>query len=130
MKTLVALLIAIVASQAQACLYQVKVEKSQVYDGDTIQNVLISLKDFNTTFKRTIRLSGIDAPEIRTKDLAEKKLGFKARDWLRALIAGQNIQLQIEGREKYGRSLGTIFLNGENVNELMVKKGLAKRYEP
>ena len=130
MKTLVALLIAIVASQAQACLYQVKVEKSQVYDGDTIQNVLISLKDFNTTFKRTIRLSGIDAPEIRTKDLAEKKLGFKARDWLRAFIAGQNIQLQIEGREKYGRSLGTIFLNGENVNELMVKKGLAKRYEP
>ena len=56
--------------------YKIK-EILRVVDGDTV-DVLIDL-GFGVFKKERVRLGGIDAPESRTKDLYEKKLGLEAK---------------------------------------------------
>jgi micrococcal nuclease len=55
-----------------------------VVDGDTI-DLMIDL-GFSIHHKIRVRLYGVNTPESRTKDLAEKELGLKAKsftkDWL------------------------------------------------
>ena len=54
-----------------------------VYDGDSIKIVFI-YKDI--VYKYKCRIYGIDTPEIQTKDLVQKELGKKAKDYLKTLI--------------------------------------------
>lgn len=63
-----------------------------VVDGDTF-DVLADL-GFNQYAYATIRLRGLDTPETRTRDAAEKLRGFAARDRTRALIEGKPILLR------------------------------------
>ena len=48
----------------------------KVIDGDTIE-LMVDL-GFNIHHKMRVRLYGVNTPESRTKDLAEKELGLKA----------------------------------------------------
>jgi len=98
-----------------------------VYDGDTI-TLDIDL-GFNMWMKNErIRLNGINSPEIRTKNIEEKKAGYKARDYFRSLILNKNILIKTikDKKGKYGRYLGEIFLKGLNINDKMVQQGYAK----
>ncbi len=114
-------------------LYFYRAEVVSVYDGDTCR-VNIDL-GFNTMLKNEkIRLSGINAPELRG---SEREEGLKSRDYLRTLILGKQIYLETEKdkKGKYGRYLGTIWVVNEsglyeNVNEKLVKNGYAihKKY--
>jgi len=97
----------------------------EVYDGDTIT---LCFKFGNTYFKKRCRLYGINAPEIRTKNLKEKEDGYKSRDFLKELLLNNIIYFHCNGWDKYGRLLGIIFLKGQNVNDIMVKKGFAVKY--
>ena len=59
-------------------MYEYKVkEVVKVVDGDTI-DVGIDL-GFDLFKKERVRLAGIDTPESRTKDLAEKEMGLEAK---------------------------------------------------
>ena len=109
-------------------------EVVSVYDGDTITcNVDLGFK----TFKRVkVRLTGIDTPEIRTRDLEEKKRGFASRDWLSSQILGKNILLHTKEKGKFGRWLGTIWsLEEEEINEQnsynqkLISEGHANPYD-
>ena len=109
-------------------------EVVSVYDGDTITcNVDLGFK----TFKRVkIRLTGIDTPEIRTRDLEEKKRGYASRDWLSSQILGKNILLHTQEKGKFGRWLGTIWsLEEENIseqnsyNQKLITEGHANPYD-
>jgi micrococcal nuclease len=51
-----------------------------VVDGDTI-DVVIDL-GFDISFTSRVRLAGIDTPESRTKDKAEKALGLESKKYL------------------------------------------------
>ncbi len=64
-----------------------------------------------------IRFYGVNASEIRNKDLADKALGIEARDWLRNVISGKWIVLTTirDGSGKFGRTLGTVCRDGRNV---------------
>lgn len=98
-----------------------------VHDGDTIRVTFIPYsgsepKQFH------IRLFGIDCCEITSKDPIEKKYAIKARDYLRNLILNQMITLQCMNYDKYGRILGNILYNGENVNKLMLKTEKTTEY--
>ncbi len=114
-------------------LYFYRAEVVSVYDGDTC-HVNIDL-GFNTKLmNEKIRLSGINAPELRGD---EREKGLASRDFLRKLILNKEIFLETEKdrKGKYGRYLGTIWFkneNGEyvNANALLVEKGLAiyKKY--
>lgn len=99
----------------------------RVIDGDTI-DVDIDL-GFNVVLsKRRVRLMGIDTPESRTRNLAEKALGLKAKERLTELC-GSRLQLLSQGTDKYGRVLGVPHtINGEDICQMLVDEGHAVPY--
>jgi micrococcal nuclease len=111
--------------------YYVK-EVTKVVDGDTI-DVILDL-GFDILFKSRVRLAGIDTPESRTRDLAEKKLGLEAKEYLKNSIkSATNVVIKTEklnSSEKYGRILGWIYLDGSgnSINHEMIEKGYAWGY--
>ena len=105
---------------------------NKVVDGDTI-DVVIDL-GFDISFTSRVRLAGIDTPESRTKDLAEKALGLESKKYLADRIrAAKNVVIRTEkinSSEKFGRILGWLYLDGESnsVNHEMIEKGYAWGY--
>ena len=128
-KVLLAIMITSTSSQADILkrdyVYEAKVVS--VYDGDTIR-VDIDLGFNLWLHNEPIRFIGINAPELRGDSKVE---GIKSRDWLASkLQPGTMILLRTEkdAREKYGRYLGTVYLDGVNLNEEMINQGLANQY--
>ena len=112
----------------QVELYNYKVKKiTKVVDGDTI-DVIIDL-GYKISVDTRVRLLGIDAPEIRTKNPEEKSKGIEAANFLRAFLDGytehDQVILQSKKLDGFGRSLGHIFLNGENLSDIMLINGHA-----
>lgn len=114
-------------------MYEYYVRKVEgVVDGDTI-DVLIDL-GFDILFSSRVRLAGIDTPESRTKDLAEKKLGLEAKEYLKyKLKDSKSVKIKTEkmdSSEKYGRILGWLFIDDQtvSVNEQMIADGYAWGY--
>ena len=114
-------------------MYEYYVRKVEnVVDGDTI-DVLIDL-GFDILFASRVRLAGIDTPESRTRDLAEKALGLEAKEYLKkALKDAKSVVIKTEkmnSSEKYGRILGWIYINGDTVslNDMMINDGYAWGY--
>lgn len=99
----------------------------RVVDGDTI-DVTLDL-GFNVKLhKQRCRLAGIDTPESRTRDLAEKKLGKAATARLKEII-GEKLLIESHGKGKYGRILATPYTeDGKNICELLIKEGHAVEY--
>lgn len=92
----------------------------RVIDGDTLYaNVDLG---FRLTIQITVRLFGINAPELNTD------AGKQSREYLR-LLEGQPIVLKThkDPKDKYGRWLGEIYSNGDNINSLLVVMGYAVR---
>ena len=58
---------------------------------------------------------------------AEKELGLKAKARLKELLVG-DVRLQSLERDKYGRVLGHLFVDGVNVSDVLIKEGLACPY--
>ena len=82
-----------------------------VYDGDTIQ-VVFPLQ--GELFRWTCRLSGVDTPEIRTRNNIEKQFGYDVRNYLREKILNKMVVIKCGEFDKYGRLLGKIFLQEEH----------------
>ena len=99
----------------------------RVVDGDTI-DVHLDL-GFNVFLnKQRVRLHGIDTPESRTRDLAEKKLGLAAKDRLIELC-GTHLKIESLGKGKYGRILGIPYTeDGEDICQILIKEGHAVEY--
>jgi micrococcal nuclease len=115
-------------------MYEYRVKKVlKVVDGDTI-DVDIDL-GFSVSFTQRVRLAGIDTPESRTTDLKEKALGLEVKEYLKNLLDGaEDIVIQTEkpdSSEKYGRILGWLFINDEDIslNEKMISEGYAWEYD-
>jgi micrococcal nuclease len=105
---------------------------TNVVDGDTI-DVVIDL-GFDISFSSRVRLAGIDTPESRTTNKAEKALGLESKKYLADRIkAAKNVVIKTEkmdSSEKYGRILGWLYLDGEgnSINHEMIEKGYAWGY--
>lgn len=116
-------------------MYTYNAKLIRVVDGDTI----IAMVDlgFNTWKQTNIRFYGIDAYESRTRDLEEKEKGLKAKQLVTDILEKSNGEfvLKSKGLDKYGRSLGIIFVpfeEAENVsialNQYLINEGLAVPY--
>jgi micrococcal nuclease len=111
--------------------YYVK-QVTKIVDGDTI-DVVIDL-GFDISFTTRVRLAGIDTPESRTKDLAEKALGLESKKYLAERLKDvKNIVIKTEkinSTEKFGRVLGWLYVDGnlDSVNSEMIDKGYAWKY--
>jgi micrococcal nuclease len=114
-------------------MYEYRVKKVlKVVDGDTI-DVELDL-GFNISYTQRVRLAGIDTPESRTVDKAEKALGLEAKKKLAELLAaGTEVVIRTEkpdSSEKYGRILGWIFVDNQDtsVNDALIAGGYAWGY--
>ena len=95
---------------------------------------VISITDGDTLtvlFQKTpvrIRLSGVDAPEVR------QAYGSRARQFAASLAFGKTVTVRVLNSDRYGRKLGTIILpDGRNLNHELVRAGFAwwfRRYAP
>lgn len=115
-------------SPLESKLYHYRAIVTAAYDGDTI-TVDLDLGFHVWLRGEKIRLAHIDAPELRGES---KERGRAAGDFLRHLVLGKEIIIQTikapdgtDKKGKYGRHLGVVWLDGVNVNELLVSKGYA-----
>lgn len=78
----------------------------KVYDGDTI-TIASAVPGLyaSPVYKFTVRLRGVDTPELRSRDADEKAVAKIARDALRKLIMHEVVDLHDVELEKYGRML-------------------------
>lgn len=86
-----------------------------VLDGDTI-DVLIDNKPTR------VRLAEIDAPE-KSQDF-----GTRSRQALATAVFQKAVTVRTAGADRYGRTIGTVMVDGRNVNRLMVAQGMAWAY--
>ena len=91
-------------------------ENIQVVDGDTIRAEAKG-KEIK------IRLVEIDAPEIN------QPFGAQSKNFLNRLLNEKDVTLISQGEDRYGRTLGEIYANGESANALMIKSGFAWVYD-
>jgi micrococcal nuclease len=105
----------------------------KVVDGDTI-DVDIDLGMNTVRANERIRLAGIDTPESRTTDKAEKALGIESKEYLKSKLKDAKlivIKTELpDSKEKYGRMLGWLYLDGNtiSVNDQMIEDGYAWGY--
>jgi len=110
-------------------MYEYRAIIRRVVDGDTV-DITLDL-GFDILYNNRIRLLGIDTPESRTRDLEEKKLGLAAKERVRELCpVGSTVTVKTtkDGRGKFGRILGEIYVGDVNVNKLLIEEGHAVEY--
>ena len=95
---------------------------TRVYDGDTV-------KAQGNEIEIMVRLVGIDAPETsRKKGKPGQPYSQKAKKYLASLVLNKTVDIKGYGLDRYNRILGVIYLNKQNINLEIVKKGLAEVY--
>lgn len=101
----------------------------KVYDGDTI--TIASKLPFNDSplYRLSVRLNGIDTPEIKGKTEDEKLAARHARDALSVLILNKVVTLKNIQTEKYGRILADVYLGDLYLNEWLIKENYAVKYD-
>lgn len=115
-----AILVAAVLAAAPAGAETVDGSRFLIIDGDTVQ--------FG---RERIRLLDIDAPEsFRSACEAELVAGLKAKERLRALLDGQDVTIDRDGRDRFGRTLARLFTEDGDVGEILINERLALRYLP
>lgn len=72
----------------------------------------------------TIRIAGIDAPELNQIH------GLEAKTYLSNLLEGRIVEIEGATEDKYGRTVATIRTsNGVDISEVMVEEGYAWHYK-
>lgn len=119
-KSLITALVAGVLMASGLAAHAVDGNRLRVIDGDTVA--------FGTEH---IRLLDIDAPEIsHPRCEAEARLGLQAKARLKALLAGQDVAITRDGRDRYGRTLARLTVGGRSLGTVLVAEGLAVAWEP
>lgn len=83
----------------------------RVIDGDTFD---IDSKIMGSS---RVRINGVDAPEKGRRGAA------KARDYLKKMIQGQTVTLDIKAKDKYGRLIANVYKSGKSVGKRLKKRG-------
>jgi len=110
-------------------MYEYCCQVTRVVDGDTVDaNIDLG---FDISYFSRIRLFGIDTPESRTRNKDEKLRGLLAKEYIvNALANGKQIVVKtaLEKKGKYGRVLGSLVVDGLDLNQDMIAKHLAVAY--
>jgi micrococcal nuclease len=98
---------------------QVQVKVAQVVSGQTLE--VLGMGDQPNLISQ-VRLLGIDAP-----DLQQRPWGNAAKEHLQTLIKGDSVTLEfdVEGQDKFGRTLAYVWKDKVLLNEQLVKEGQA-----
>lgn len=115
LRLLIVFVVALAMSIVEAATLEGKVVG--VTDGDTIT----VLDHENTQYQ--VRLGGIDAPEKR------QAFGTKSKQSLAELVFDRQVSVEWRKKEQYKRLIGTIILDGQDINLLQVERGMAWHYK-
>ena len=99
---------------------------TKVVDGDTI-DCTIDLGFYVSTHER-FRLYGIDTPEKTSKDATIKQQAFDALKYVTDTILDKVIILECFGKDKYGRWLAKVYIDGIVLNDRLIELGFATVY--
>ena len=109
---IIALIITILSVPVIAISGQYKC--TRVTDGDTITVT-------QNGFKTTIRLVGIDAPETtRKKRDPGQPFSQNSTKFFAGMVLNKNVDIVPYGNDRYGRTLGIVYVDSKNVNLEMV----------
>jgi len=101
----------------------------KVYDGDTI-TIASKLPYENAPLNRfSVRLNGIDTPEIKGGTEEEKECAKKCREFVSNLVLNKYVRLENIENEKYGRILADVYIGDVCLNELLIKEKYAVKYD-
>ena len=100
----------------------------KVYDGDTITIASKLPYKKSPLYRFSVRLNGIDSPEIKGVSKKETQMAIISRDKLAEKCLGKKVKLTEIKREKYGRVLADIHCDGICLNEWMITEKLAVKY--
>ena len=99
----------------------------KVIDGDSIK---VCLWVGSQPYKFLVRITGVDTPELRSKNLKEKEFARKVRDYLKSWIEGKIVNLTLsKDIDKYGRLLATVSFEGADIVEDLISKGYGYSYD-
>ncbi len=104
------------AGQVIAAPKEITGKVISVSDGDTIK-ILVKKQEL------TIRLEGIDAPE------ASQDYGNKSKQALAAMVSGKTVTVRKSGIDKFGRTIGFVFVEGKDVNAQQLQDGWAWHFK-
>lgn len=104
-------------------------EVTSIYDGDTFR---ANIKEYPEIigYRIGIRVNGIDTPEMRGKCQKEKDLARKAKQFSVAhLRSAKRIELRNMKRGKYFRIVADVYVDQQNLGDLLIKNSLAVPYD-
>lgn len=87
-----------------------------VHDGDTVT----VLTPNNAQVK--IRLAALDAPELK------QAFGARSKQSLADMVYGKNVEVSGSRKDRYGRTLAKLWLDGVDINLAQIERGLAWHY--
>lgn len=102
----------------------------KVHDGDTFLINITGCPDV-LCLHVPVRMSGIDAPEMRGKCQKEKAGALVAKDFLVRKLSSASpgtIELRNVSRDKYFRINADVWVGGVNIGQEMISKGIARPY--
>lgn len=93
----------------------------RVVDGDTVEVNIQGTKE-------KVRLIGVDTPETVHPTIGEEPYGIEASDFTKEKLTDQTVELEfdVEERDRYGRLLAYVWLDGEMFNEVLLSDGYAQ----
>jgi micrococcal nuclease len=103
----------------------------KVYDADTITIASKLPYDTSPLYRLSVRLNGIDTPEMKGKDISEeeKAAAKVAREFVYNLVFNKYVRLENIESEKYGRILADVYIGDIHVNDLLLKERYAVKYD-
>ena len=104
-------------------------EVTSIYDADTFR---VNIKGYPPIAgeRVSIRILGIDAPELRGECQSEKIAARKAKKYtVNALREAKLIELRGMQRGKYFRILANVYVDGRDLAQELIKAGHARAYD-
>jgi|SRR5690554_3099989 len=104
-------------------------EVTSIYDADTFT---VNIHGWPSIVgeRISVRVKGIDAPEIRGKCRAEIIRARRAKEFtVEQLRSAKRIELKNLGRDKYFRILADVFVDGRSLAQQLVQQDFARLYD-
>lgn len=99
-----------------------------VYDGDTI-TIVGHVKYNPDLFRFSVRLNGIDCPEMKGKNDNEKIVAKFAKQYIQDIIYDKIVTLEDVALDKYGRVLAKVMFGPRDIAKELLEKNMAVAYD-
>ena len=101
----------------------------KVYDGDTITIACKLPHENSPIYRFSVRINGIDCPEIKTSNKTEKECAVIAKTTISHLVLHKIVHLQNVKLEKYGRILADVTIDNISLGDMLCECHLAVKYD-